>query len=693
MATSNEAKVCQRLTDFISIVARYNCLERDRNISFIRMWQATSTNVYLTGSVYRREFYSGSMFEGLPRKVCNDSDMLFTLPHWPVVLLKPPSVDSPYHNKDHVIYKPSEGYPAFMTLKVPTGQQYTDPSTGSYSSGIREYVKDIKDVIVEHEEQKILSSSKFVKLNSREGGEISGPADKRLAKPTDKGKGEADFVACLTCPDWPPSASEFLTRPRKHGWPSQSLLDKIEKAGCHVVAVGPHNSPNKEVEWSWALSMAERELTYDIGESMYICMYMLRAIKNAHWVIEKQPNEPSIFSSYFIKTACMWVGEEMSQDKEDIIGLAKHVIDWLLKCYKSKKMPHYIITGANLIGRLRDDQKHFQQAIEWLEDIKQNFIQKLQLSIEYDRQIEVVAEILHHLESSPEKPIAEDLIEVARHELRREGEAYNMMERYEIVKLLEEYCLPIIYTIETAVDEIIQKKSPIKGLSTQQILAFLPTLPPQVIKPGLKDVIKVLSGKAEDIFLPVLREASSLSKAGYEGMTKSFFNKQLGQAFHCIYCQIDKWNIAPLNPKESDLNNKAIKYYQEGLEMIYPNGWSDKGLGGQVLLGLHYYVTKQWTDLEDTLTKLEPLLMEAKESADILKSLLYVTVDPGEPMAKEGNHKSPSPIWDLHAVHRHPVFVGFRLLELMAEQQENTDDECQYRKCKEEVDQLLQSWE
>ena len=74
-------------------------------------------------------------------------------------------------------------------------------------------------------------------------------------------------------------------------------------------------------------SMAEKELIYNMTESMYVCLYLLRSIKDKHWVIEKKPNEPSVFSSYFIKAACKWISEETPAKYDNVLALVAKVIE------------------------------------------------------------------------------------------------------------------------------------------------------------------------------------------------------------------------------------------------------------------------------------------------------------------------------------------------------------------------------
>ena len=137
---------------------------------------------------------------------------------------------------------------------------------------------------------------------------------------------------------------------------------------------------------------------------------------------------------------------------------------------------------------------------------------------------------------------------------------------------------------------------------------------------------------------------------------------------------------------------KAIEHYKDCLQS-YPNGWNDKGLGGMALLAKHYYATKQRTELEDTLTTLEPLLVEAKGSEDILRSLPYVRVNPESQLTTKCKHTHRLAIWARETFHYHPVYVSFQLLEKMAHEKGNLEDENKYKEYMEEVDNKLVTYE
>ena len=671
--------------DFVSLVAKYNCFERDSNVSFLKVWHMVSEHAFKNDRTYRKEIYTGSLNEGLPSSVCNDIDIMFALPHWPQVLMEPPP--NPIR-QGYVIQVSDTKYPAFLTLRVPPGVEYMAISPYNNDQDIRDAFVNLDD----SGRKKILSSAKMLEMNGSLGRRGTGPALTEWANTSLPSKGEVDYVACLECPNWPSCASEFLTRDRPHGWPSQHL-DKIRKLGCHVVAVGRHDSPQKYAEWSWAFTMAEKELTYDVSDSIYICMYLLRAIKNKHWLIEKQPGEPTIFSSYLIKTACYWMCEEIPENTEDILGLVEKIIDWLITCFRNKKMPHYILPEANLIGRLKEDKKHFEQAMEWLEDVRDNLVDKIHTSIEFDENIEAVRNILLHLKRSPNIPIPEDMMREVESGSRRDGEAYSRRERHALAKLATDFCFEVQDKIEDHIKELVNIKWLSKLLSWQHTLYFLWKISSFAGRNMMNARINDAIHTVEKIFEPVQENVTSLVKPEYQRLANAFVYREMGDVFHILYCILTNCNAAPNDPNESEIYKSAIKYYNKGSGMYYKNGWNDKGLMLAVHLSFHYYVFQQWAELQDTLTKLEPLLKEAKDCEDTLKSLPYVRVGPDTPMAKAGRHNRHVAIWARSTFHRHPVFIGFHLLELMAEKEGNTKEAKEYRKYKEQVDQDVASWE
>ena len=305
-----EIQYTKELDRFLDAVIRYKCMDRQSRVSHFKVLQVMEDRLFEEGLRAWQQQYTGSRFEGMQTEVCSDQDLMYTHPDYPVVLLEPPGV-SVQSQSGFVVAHCSHYQPAYLRLKV------TD---------VKEISKEIRN-ITGHDG--FVGSSNFIESMKDETDERRGPAATKLAYPSQPSKGMADFVYCFHCPSWPQCSSAFITRHKVHGWPSQSLIDKIQQAGCHVVGVGHPHSDNKDIEWRWSFSVAEKELIHDMSDTMAGVMYVLKVIKNKHWT-KDDPDKTTTFCSYYIKTACLWVCEETDQFHMTIIDLLRQVLDWLI---------------------------------------------------------------------------------------------------------------------------------------------------------------------------------------------------------------------------------------------------------------------------------------------------------------------------------------------------------------------------
>ena len=285
---------CKAMDKFMDTVVRFKCVDRESKVSVCRVQQAIYDRLYIEGLSSSQTNYTGSSYEGMADEVCGDMDGMLTMHVWPVVVCEPPS-NAPAHG--YLMADMNMDQPAFTRLQPCLGTNYDSyikdaiVQAPSYAGVLKSYVK----------------CKLFVTRAIAIAGmkmELHGPA----GTGHDPRVGEFDGVFCLSSPSWPPCTSEFLTRPRTHDWPSQSMIEKIHQAGCHLVGVGHPSSDNKDIEWRWSFSMAEKELIHDLSDTMAGVMYALKAIKKKHFP-EDDPDKPTTFCSYYIKTACLWVNE------------------------------------------------------------------------------------------------------------------------------------------------------------------------------------------------------------------------------------------------------------------------------------------------------------------------------------------------------------------------------------------------
>ena len=585
---------------FLDTVVRYKCVGREARVSHWRVLQTIEDRRYQEGLETQQVHYTGSMYEGMPREVCSDVDVMITENTWPVVVCEPPS-DTPTHG--HLIANMNMDQPAYVTLQV-------SPDT-DYHSDITNAVLDVTGctgVIC-------LGSSRFVN-NYNQGDEdiqyTHGPAGRAIVNQRKPEYGMVDRVPCLISPSWPPCTSEFLTHPRPHGWPSQRLIDKIQKACCHVVGVGHPHSVNKHIEWRWSFSGAEKELIHDMSDTMAGVMYLLKAVKKKHWTKE-DPDKPTTFCSYYIKTACLWVCEETDQSNTAIMDLCRQVIDWLVTCYMTHTLPHYFIRGQNLIGHLSQDM--CQGVIKGLKGVREQLYELLLNSIVMDGNIITTIEFVQS--------------KLSKSTLRATGERTNGA-KYK--SFISDLCCNHI-SMET-LEEAVQMIGPGSDVYVQEerywngYWLYIPdnSYFNEMIEHQIKANIAPSSivSLPEILLQPLLSDLHSVVKEGCVDMYRSAIHRYIGDLYLSLYVHY-RHGEGETRQAMEECHYKAVHYYTEGLEMVFPDGWSDRGLGGYVRLATFYHLSGQTDRVEETLQHLEPLL-EWGRADDVINTLEVVSI-------------------------------------------------------------------
>jgi Mab-21 protein len=127
-----------------------------------------------------------------------------------------------------------------------------------------------------------------------------------------------DLVEPIYCPYWPDEASEWLTRSRKHNWPSKETVTSIKKIGCTFVWVNNNDSKKMTVDSSAELfrisfSVAEVILLRSWTRSQIYVYHLLRLIKQD--IVNKLGcndfNKKAALCTYYLKTLMLWACEEM----------------------------------------------------------------------------------------------------------------------------------------------------------------------------------------------------------------------------------------------------------------------------------------------------------------------------------------------------------------------------------------------
>ncbi|XP_070554058.1 uncharacterized protein [Ptychodera flava] len=158
----------------------------------------------------------------------------------------------------------------------------------------------------------------------------------------------ADGALALTCTQWPSMAKDWATRDRK--WPTSDVVRAVVEAGCHVVPKSyPGEGGDEYLQWRLSFSLAERTLAHCFSENQRKFYLVIKKIWRMHL------KEPSVLSSYHMKTTMFWTSEKIAphQWRKDMLG--DHFIscmDTLIGFLEQGDIPNFFLPENNMVSHL-----------------------------------------------------------------------------------------------------------------------------------------------------------------------------------------------------------------------------------------------------------------------------------------------------------------------------------------------------
>ena len=188
-----------------------------------------------------------------------------------------------------------------------------------------------------------------------------------------------DYVDAVFCATWPSGAEEWITRKRRHGWPTDELINKVVQGGFHLVGKPhPYNQDSK-YEWRFSFSKAELILITNWNENQLYIFQILKFIKND--LIERCCGKTqSLLSTYHFKTLMLWACEEKSEnfwDDENIVASVQELMIDMIEWLVEKRCPNYFVRNNNMLDFISSEED-FQLEIEFLlERVLNGYVSKL----------------------------------------------------------------------------------------------------------------------------------------------------------------------------------------------------------------------------------------------------------------------------------------------------------------------------
>ncbi|KAL3883196.1 hypothetical protein ACJMK2_029512 [Sinanodonta woodiana] len=174
-------------------------------------------------------------------------------------------------------------------------------------------------------------------------GECHGPARR-----TNDGLNKSDIVYGMRLNKWPDQASQWLTRNRRHNWPSHETIYLIQEMGALLVPVGHKLSQEQHLEWRLSISYGEKLLVWLFNSTQYKCYILLKIINKCF--ISPVIDDDAL-SSYHCKTCIFYLVENTPSaiwQPENLLLCVELCLRLLYNWVESKMCPNYFIPEENM---------------------------------------------------------------------------------------------------------------------------------------------------------------------------------------------------------------------------------------------------------------------------------------------------------------------------------------------------------
>ena len=183
-----------------------------------------------------------------------------------------------------------------------------------------------------------------------------GPAE--LHEPDVGNTNEVDHVPYLSCSSWPPIAKSWIDRKRPFNWPSKEIIQIIVSKGCRIVHKPHELSKDKESEFRFSFSEAERILFGTFTCDQRKCFVAFKAfMKYSICKLEYETKYDINLSSYCLKTVFLWTCETfpacICQNTSGWSMCLLYMIDLLRIFLKIGNLPGYLIPACNLLDTVK----------------------------------------------------------------------------------------------------------------------------------------------------------------------------------------------------------------------------------------------------------------------------------------------------------------------------------------------------
>ncbi|XP_052241344.1 uncharacterized protein LOC127851554 isoform X2 [Dreissena polymorpha] len=165
--------------------------------------------------------------------------------------------------------------------------------------------------------------------------------------------GKICAVFVVHWPIWPQEASEWISRVRYAGWPSDEIVHDICSKGCHLIPEAHENSVDPEKEWTFCFVDAVTNLFQKaISENQKYCFLIVFGM------CFEGLNHLEDFKLDWLVNPFLYCCERFPSDvwQNHRASCIMLIIDNMILYFKSRCLPSYFIPSWNLIENLNEER-------------------------------------------------------------------------------------------------------------------------------------------------------------------------------------------------------------------------------------------------------------------------------------------------------------------------------------------------
>ncbi len=158
----------------------------------------------------------------------------------------------------------------------------------------------------------------------------------------------SDLVLAIRCDGWPHNALEWAQRERN--WPSRDVIERVTKAGFHIVA-----KSSNEGNFRLSFSLAEGSLIENLNKMQQKVIRAFKAV--IKFLIPCNPYNKEILCSYHLKTIGFWHIEQSKSETWMEDNMASHLfqmLNELVQALRTKNLPMYFLRQYNLFSSVEN---------------------------------------------------------------------------------------------------------------------------------------------------------------------------------------------------------------------------------------------------------------------------------------------------------------------------------------------------